>query len=240
MTESFVVAIDGPAGSGKSTASRQLAQRLGFDFLDTGALYRSVTLAVLRAGVDSSNWAEVTRFAGQLDMRLDGDRVWLGDEEVTDAIRNPEVSAAIGKIADNEEVREQLTLLQRKLVSGKRTVTEGRDQGTVVFYDSPCKIFLTASDEERARRRCEELSSKGIDLTFEEVLAQQKLRDAEDCNRKVGALKKADDAELLITDGLSLAEVVDRMVAIVLAKVPDKLNVNNYRVDSDQASETRS
>ena len=240
MTESFVVAIDGPAGSGKSTASRQLAERLGFDFLDTGALYRCVTLAVLRAGVDSRNSAEVSRLSGKLDIRLRGDSVWLDGEDVTNAIRTPEVSAAIGKVADNEKVREQLTILQRKLVSGKRAVTEGRDQGTVVFYDSPCKIFLTASDEERARRRCEELASKGIDLSLEEVLAQQRSRDAEDCNRSVGGLKKADDAELLITDGMSLAEVVDRMVEIVMAKVPDRFEVGNPSVKSSPTSESQS
>lgn len=220
MTKSFVVAIDGPAGAGKSTASRQLAERLGFDFLDTGALYRCVTLGALRAGIDSSDQQQVSRLAGRLEIRLEGDRVWLDDQEVSHDIRAPEVSAAIGKIADNPEVRQRLTLLQREWVKGKRAVTEGRDQGTEVFHDSPCKIFLTASDEERARRRCEELTAKGISLTFEEVLAQQKARDAEDCNRAVGGLRKAPDAELLITDGMSLAEVVDRMVAIVMKKLP--------------------
>ena len=240
MTDSFVVAIDGPAGSGKSTASRQLAERLGFDFLDTGALYRCVTLAVLRAGVDSRNSADVSRLAGQLDIRLRGDSVWLDGEDVTDAIRTPEVSAAIGSIADNEKVRDQLTILQRQLVSGKRAVTEGRDQGTVVFYDSPCKIFLTASDQERARRRCEELASKGIDLSLEEVLAQQRSRDAEDCNRRVGGLKKADDAELLITDGMSLAEVVDRMVEIVMAKVSDRFEAGHPHFKSSPTSESQS
>lgn len=220
MTDSFVVAIDGPAGAGKSTASRRLAERLGFDFLDTGAIYRCVTLAVLRAGIDSRDFDQVSRLAQKLDVRLEGDRVWIDDREVTQEIRAPEVSAAIGRIADNPAVRERLTFLQRQWVKGKRAVTEGRDQGTVVFHDSPCKIFLTASDEERARRRCEELASKGINLTFEEVLAQQQTRDAEDRNRQVGGLRRAPDAALLVTDGMSLDEVVERMSEIVASKLP--------------------
>lgn len=224
MTDSFVVAIDGPAGAGKSTASRHLAERLGFDFLDTGALYRCVTLAVLRAGIDSASQAKVSQLAGKLDIRLEGDCVWLDGQEVSHEIRTPEVSAAIGRIADNPEVREQLTRMQREWVKGKRAVTEGRDQGTVVFSDSPCKIFLTASDDERARRRCEELSAKGIQLSFEQVLAQQKNRDAEDTSRTVGGLRMAPDAVELITDGMTLDEVVDRMAEIVIGKLPNAVD----------------
>lgn len=219
-----MVAIDGPAGAGKSTASRRLAERLGFDFLDTGALYRCVTLAVLRAGVDSGDWDRVSRLAAELDLRLEGDRAWLNGQEVSGEIRTPAVSAAIGRVADNTAVREQLTRFQREWVKGKRAVSEGRDQGTVVFYDSPCKIFLTASDDERARRRCEELSSKGIDVAYDDVLAQQKLRDAEDRNRTVGGLRRAADAELLVTDGLTLDEVVERMVGIVAARLPSAVS----------------
>jgi len=212
---SFVVAIDGPAGAGKSSASRRLAERLGFQFLDTGALYRCVTLAVLRSGIDSSDWASVAKLSSQLDIRLDGDRVWLDGEDVSDAIRTPAVSGAIGKVADNAEVRTHLTRVQRQWADGKLAVSEGRDQGSVVFLDSPCKIFLTASDQERARRRCEELGSKGINVGYDEVLSQQKTRDAEDCNRDIGGLRQAPDAHLLITDGMTLDEVVERMVQIV-------------------------
>lgn len=223
VNDSFIVAIDGPAGAGKSTASRQLAERLGFDFLDTGAMYRCVTLAAIRAALDLGDTDAVAALAGKLDMRLDGEGVWLDGEDVSGAIRTPEVSTAIGKIADNPQVREQLSRRQRDWSKGKCAVTEGRDQGTVVFNDSPCKIFLTASDEERARRRCQELAAKGVSISLDEVLTQQRERDAEDRNRQLGGLRKADDAELLLTDGKSLSEVVDMMVAIVMSRLPSSI-----------------
>lgn len=220
MNESIVVAIDGPAGAGKSTASRLLAERLDFDFLDTGALYRCVTLAVLRSGIDSSQCQAVHELARNLDIRLENDTVWLSQENVTDAIRTPEVSGAIGQIADNPQVRGLLSEMQRNWARGKRVVSEGRDQGTEVFFDSPCKIFLTATDEERARRRHDELAAKGISISLEEVLHQQSVRDRADRDRKVGGLRRAEDAILLVTDGLTLNEVVDRMVAIVRERFP--------------------
>lgn len=222
VSESFVVAIDGPAGAGKSSASRRLAERLGFEFLDTGAMYRCVTLAALRAGIDTSDQARVERLAAELDICLEHDRVWLNKEDVSEAIRTPEVSSAIGKVADNPGVRQLLSQRQREWAKGKRVVSEGRDQGTVVFYDSPCKIFLTASDEERAQRRCEELAQKGIRLPLEEVLAQQRVRDAEDRQRAVGGLRQAPDAELIVTDGMPLEAVVDRMAELVQLKLTDE------------------
>lgn len=239
VSDSFVVAIDGPAGAGKSTASRLLAERLGFEFLDTGAMYRCVTLAVLRTGIDAADEARVEQLASQLDIRLEGDRVWLNDEDVSEAIRKPEVSSAIGKIADNPRVRELLSRRQRQWTEGKRVVSEGRDQGTVVFYDSPCKIFLTASDEERAQRRCEELAQKGIVLSLEEVLAQQRTRDAEDRDRAVGSLRQAPDAELIVTDGMPLAAVVDRMVALVKSKLGDE-HGSHVAVKNNRAIGSRS
>ena len=218
LNQSFVVAIDGPAGAGKSSASRLLADRLGFDFLDTGAMYRCVTLAALRANLDLRDHAAVANLARTLTIRLEPDRITLDEIDVSDAIRAPEVSSAIGAIADNEQVRARLSELQRMWAHGKRVVTEGRDQGTVVFHDSPCKIFLTASNEERAKRRCEELNSKGIDANYEDVLAQQEQRDREDMTRKVGGLKIADDAIVVLTDGFTLDEVVDRLIEIVRSR----------------------
>ncbi len=231
---SFVVAIDGPAGAGKSTASRMLADRLGFQFLDTGAMYRCVTLAALQARVDLNDRQAVTLLANQLTIRLEGERVTLDGVDVSEAIRAPEVSAAIGAIADNEQVRSLLSNLQRQWAQGKRVVTEGRDQGTVVFHDSPCKIFLTASDQERAKRRCEELNNKGIVARYEDVLAQQQLRDQEDTSRKVGGLKIADDATVVLTDGLTLDQVVDRLVEIVRSR--SILPQNHLRVANEPTS----
>lgn len=218
LDKSFVVAIDGPAGAGKSTASRMLAQRLGFEFLDTGAMYRCVTLAALQASIDVRDQLTVAHLASELVIRLEGDRVTLDGVDVSDAIRAPEVSASIGAIADNEQVRGLLSGWQREWATGKRVVTEGRDQGTVVFHDSPCKIFLTASDEERAKRRCEELNSKGIAARYEDVLAGQQQRDREDTSRPIGGLKVAEDATMVLTDGLTLEQVVDRLVEIVRSK----------------------
>lgn len=237
LDKSFVVAIDGPAGAGKSTASRMLAQRLGFEFLDTGAMYRCVTLAVLQAQIDPRDQVAVTRLAKELTIRLQPETVTLNGVDVSDAIRSPEVSAAIGAIADNQQVRTLLSQWQREWADGKRVVTEGRDQGTVVFYDAPCKIFLTATDEERARRRCEELNSKGIEVRFEDVLAQQQQRDREDTGRKIGGLKVAEDASVVLTDGLTLEQVVDRLVEIVRGQAS---SLPRRETKSDQAVENRS
>jgi CMP/dCMP kinase len=246
VNDSFVVAIDGPAGAGKSTASRLLAERLGFEFLDTGAMYRCVTLAALRAGLDTRDAPAVAALAKQVDIRLDREQVWLDGEDVSDAIRTPDVSAAIGKIADNPEVRQHLSRLQREWAHGKCAVTEGRDQGTVVFHDSPCKIFLTASEDERARRRCEELAAKGIAISFDDVLSQQRERDSEDFNRAHGGLRQADDARQLLTDGMSLSEVVEAMVAIVTSKLPESIKsrtaaaVDSSRLRRDDSIESHS
>lgn len=235
--QSFVVAIDGPAGAGKSTASRLLAERLGFDFLDTGAMYRCVTLAALQAGINASDGTAIAQLASELAIRLEGEKVTLNGVDVSDAIRAPAVSAAIGKVADNEHVRALLSQMQRDWAVGKRVVTEGRDQGTVVFQDSPCKIFLTASNEVRARRRCEELKGKGIDAIYEDVLSQQEQRDREDMARKVGGLKIADDASVVLTDGLTLDEVVQKLIEIVRSKVVTR--PRGSRASSDCMVENR-
>jgi cytidylate kinase len=220
VNATWVVAIDGPAGAGKSSASRCLAERLGFDFLDTGAMYRCVTLAVIQAGMDAADSEQVVELASRLQFRLEGTQVFLNGRDVSEEIRSPEVSRVIGKIADNRRVRQLLSQWQREWAQGKHVVTEGRDQGTEVFYDAPCKIFLTASDRTRAERRRQELASKGVQLTLEQVLEQQNLRDAEDRRREVGGLRCADDAVMLVTDGLELNQVVDRMAQIVAEKIP--------------------
>ncbi len=211
----IVVAIDGPAGAGKSTAARMLAGRLRFDFLDTGAMYRCATLAALRAGLDLNDQPAVAKLVGQITIRLADNVVWLNDHDVTLAIRDPSVSSQIGPIADNREVRRLLSQRQRDWVREKRIVTEGRDQGTDVFPDAQCKIFLTASSEERARRRVEELAVKGIQADYQTILDQQNQRDREDSQRQFGGLRRAPDAIEVLTDGLSLQQVVDRLEAIV-------------------------
>jgi cytidylate kinase len=199
----MVVAIDGPAGAGKSTVARAVARALGFTYLDSGAMYRAVGLMAQRHGGAASDRAE------ELDIRL-GERVLVDGEDVTEAIRSPEVSEAASKVATNERVRAALVKKQRELLASGDWVAEGRDIGTVVAPDAEVKVFLTASPEERARRRAEEL---GTDV--DTVLRDQTLRDAQDMEREHSPLMAAPGAVELDTSGLSVDDVVARIVELV-------------------------
>jgi cytidylate kinase len=211
----MIVAIDGPAGAGKSSAARALARRLGFRFLDTGAMYRAVALAGLRRGHDWTKPEALAELAKRLRIEVDERRVLVDGEDVTDAIRTSEVTSFTHYAANNAAVREHLVALQRQIAGSDNVVAEGRDQGTVAFPDAECKIFLTATPAERARRRLLDLERRGETASFEDVLAQQTLRDERDAAREVGPLKAAPDAVQLITDGLSPEEVVDRLEELV-------------------------
>jgi len=199
----MVVAIDGPAGAGKSTVARAAAEALGFTYLDSSAMYRAVGLAVLRRGGVPSQRAR------ELDIEL-GERVVAGGEDITDAIRTTEVSEAASRIAQTAGVRSALVDKQRELLSRGDWVAEGRDIATVVAPGAEVKVFLTASAEERARRRADEL---GADL--ETVQRDQALRDAQDEGREHSPLRRADGAVDLDTTGLSVAEAVERIVQLV-------------------------
>ena len=214
----MIITIDGPAGAGKSSVARRLAQRLGFYFLDTGAMYRAVALAALRRGIDVSQPDLLAALVDELDIRVDGDRVLLDGEDVGQAIRTSEVTALVSAVADHPRVRQRLVQLQRQAAEGRNIVTEGRDQGTVVFPDADLKIFLTASPEVRARRRQAELLARGESIELDELLQQIKERDRRDQSRQVGPLRKAGDAVEINTDSLSLDEVVDRIEALVHEK----------------------
>jgi cytidylate kinase len=205
----MVIAIDGPAGAGKSTVARAVAAELGFTYLDSGAMYRSVALAAREAGVDADDAAALGPLAAGLVVGFDGRRVLLAGRDVSDAIRTPEVSADASRVSVHPAVREAMVDRQRQLIAAGRYVTEGRDIGTVVSPDSPLKVFLTASDEERARRRAAETGEDA-----ETVLAAQQARDARDTEREHGALRAAEDAVEIDTTGLSLEEVVGRIVAL--------------------------
>ena len=222
----FIVAVDGPAGAGKSTASRSLAARLGFTMVDTGAIYRSVALAASRAGVAFDDDARLAALLPSLQIRFTpapvgqpaGLRVLLGGEDVSEAIRTPPMSLGASAVSARPVVRAGLLGLQRRLATapGNRgAVLEGRDVGTVVFPDADAKFFLTASDEVRARRRFEELRGRGDPSTFEQVLAEQRRRDRDDSQRAVAPLKPAPNAVRVDTSGLTLDQVVDRLVAEV-------------------------
>lgn len=211
----MIVTIDGPAGAGKSTVARMLAEKLGFDFLDTGAMYRCVVLQGSRQEVDWRDDDVLAQIATELDLEFDGALVLLAGEDVASEIRSPEITALIHYAADNLRVREAMVTLQRKLASEDDVVTEGRDQGTVAFPEAECKIFLSASAEERARRRVEQMRQAGKDVTTEEILEQQNLRDQQDEAREVGGLKAAVDALHVITDGMRPFEVVEHLERLV-------------------------
>jgi cytidylate kinase len=205
----MVIAIDGPAGAGKSTVARGVADALGFTYLDSGAMYRSVALATLRAGVDPDDAAAVAELAGRLELRPDGDRVRLDGEDVTEAIRTPDVSAAASRVSVHSGVREAMVERQRALIESGRYVAEGRDIGTVVSPEAPLKVFLTATADERARRRAGDTGEAAG-----AVLAAQAERDARDRDREHGPLRPAGDAVELDTTGLAVDEVVDRVVQL--------------------------
>ena len=211
----MIITIDGPAGAGKSTVARGLAERLGFQYLDTGAMYRAVALAGLRRKLDWSRPEELARLAPTLRIELVGSRVFLDGEDVSAAIRTQETTAVTRYAADNPEIRRYLVELQRELGTRGDFVTEGRDQGTVAFPKARFKFFLTASPEERARRRLLDLKSQGEPTTLEEVLAAQTARDRQDSTRKCGPLAQAGDAIEILTDGMTIEEVTDRLAKIV-------------------------
>ena len=211
----MIVTIDGPAGAGKSSIARRLAERLGFHFLDTGAMYRAVALAALRRGLTAKDTDAIAGLARAMAIEVLDDRVEMDGEDISRLIRTSDVSAAVHLAADNIAVRERLVELQRRIAAGRDIVTEGRDQGTVAFPQAECKIFLTASPLERARRRFAELAERGESVKHDEVLAQIQERDERDATRPVGALRKAADAQEVVTDGLTLDQVVAELEAIV-------------------------
>jgi cytidylate kinase len=215
----MIITIDGPAGAGKSTVAKRLAERLGFEILDTGAMYRAVTWAVLQAGLDPGEAAAVERLARSLRIEIDGPRVRVDAREVSREIRDPRVTENVSAIADHPGVRRILVTLQRRIAGQNNYVCEGRDQGTVAFPQAEVKIFLTASAEHRARRRWQELLDHHVQRTYEEVLAQQIERDRRDIERAHGGLRPAADAIEVVTDDKSIEQVVDELEQIVRRKM---------------------
>ena len=219
-----IVAIDGPAGAGKSTIARKLASELGFLLVDTGAIYRTVALAARRAGVSWDVGPRVTALAEGLvaDHALDvypapngSMGVRLSGEDVSEAIRTPDMSLGASTVSAHQGVRNVLLAMQRKAGATGGVVLEGRDIGTVVFPDAEVKLFLTATPEVRARRRFDELTAKGQKVTFEETLADVQTRDAKDSGRAIAPLRQADDAVLFDSSDMTIEEVVSKMRALV-------------------------
>jgi cytidylate kinase len=212
----MIVTIDGPAASGKSSAARALAKRLGFEYLDTGAMYRAVTLAALRAGIDLRDQAALAALVAGVRIDMPPGRVLLNGEDVSGAIRTAEVTAASGAVADSPAVRRRLVELQRSAAAGRDMICEGRDQGTVVFPDAACKFFLYADPVERARRRQREMAQRGEVRDLEAVLRDQEARDCRDAARDLAPMVPATDAIRLDTTGLTPEELVDRLERDVL------------------------
>ena len=215
----MIVTIDGPAGAGKSSVSLKLAEALGFFFLDTGAMYRCVTLACLSSRIDMSDPQATLQIAKSCQIELSKGTVKLNDQDVTREIRNPTVAKSIKPIAENPQIRDLMVQAQRRICQDRDCVTEGRDQGTVAFPNAQCKIFLTASAEERARRRYQQLLDNQIDADYDEILNLQNQRDENDSKRQTGPLRAAGDAIVVNTDGLSEEEVLAKLIGIVRSKI---------------------
>lgn len=212
----MIVTIDGPAGAGKSTAARRLAERLGFHFLDTGAMYRAVTWHCQQRQIPLSDSAAVEQAARSMSLQLAANQVKVNGQDVSHAIRTPEVTQESRFVAANNAVRAYLVELQRKFAEGRDVVTEGRDQGTVAFPHAECKFYLVADPRERALRRQRELAERGQHVSLEELLEQQTQRDARDSQREFGTMRAADDARVVDTSRLSLDEVVQHLEQAVL------------------------
>ena len=220
MNTPFSVAIDGPSGAGKSTLARRAAERFGFLYVDTGAIYRCVGLASLRAGLSTKDAEAVIALLPKLSIRLayneaGEQRMYLDGEDVSTEIRLPEVSIAASDVSAIAEVRLFLLEMQRKLARENSVIMDGRDIGTVVLPDAALKVFLTASAEARAQRRLLELEQKGVATSFEEVLRDIQYRDEQDSSRAAAPLKQAEDAVLLDTSEIGLEESVDALCAII-------------------------
>ena len=214
------IAIDGPAGAGKSTISRAAAKELGYIYIDTGALYRTVGLNAMRKGADINDpESVVATITDDLKVELrfiDGEqRMFLNGEDVSDKIRTPEASSAASKVSAVPEVRKYLFDLQKDLAKNNNCIMDGRDIGTVVLPDAKVKIFLTASPEARAQRRYKELIEKGMDVKYDDVLADMIKRDYDDSHRAIAPLKQADDAVLADTSDINLEESIALIIKII-------------------------
>ncbi len=214
----MIVTLDGPAGAGKSSTARALASRLGWCYMDTGAMYRAVALMALDRGIPLDDSAGLAELAEAITIEFREGRVIVDGRDVSTEIRTDRITQATRPVADAPPVREAMKRVQRRMAEGIDVVTEGRDQGSVVFPAAALKVFLTASPEERARRRHREEAARGNAASLEAILAAQSQRDEGDRTRAVGAMKPADDAVIVETDGLTAEEVVNRLVAMIEAR----------------------
>lgn len=217
--DSFIVTIDGPAGSGKSTIAKMIAKKYNFTYLDTGAMYRMIALYVIRHNIDLENKKEIEEMLKNVKLDIQGNTFYLNGEDVSEAIRTPEVSKIVSPVAAIKEVRVKLVDMQRETSFGKRIILDGRDMGTTVFPKADVKIFLIASPEIRAKRRLKEYDEKGIAATYEEVLESIKERDYIDSTRKESPLVKAQDAHEIDSSKLNIDDVLKEISAYIDKKI---------------------
>ena len=217
------IAIDGPSGAGKSTIAKAVSKKLGFIYVDTGALYRSIGLYVLNKGKDTASQMDVAALLPEINVQIryvNGvQHVYLNEKDVSDDIRRPPVSMAASNVSAHPEVREFLLNLQRQFAKENNVVMDGRDIGTVVLPNADIKIFLTASSEERARRRYKELTEKGEQVEFEQIHEEIKQRDYNDSHRAIAPLKQADDAILVDTTECTLEESIDKLETVIRSRM---------------------
>jgi len=218
----MIVAIDGPAGSGKGTVTKLIAKRMGLINLDTGATYRCVALETLRRGFTLEDKQKIIDLVDDLDIEFeyenDDIKVFLNGEDVTSEIRNMEVTKIVSQVSSIVAVRLKMVELQRRMAKGKDVIMEGRDIGTYVFPNADVKIYLDADVEERAKRRFKENQEKGIDSSYEEILENIKLRDENDKNKEIGSLKIADDAIIVDSSKLTIEEMTNKVEEIIREK----------------------
>ena len=219
----FILAIDGPAGAGKSTVAKRLAKVLGFLYMDTGAMYRALALKVMRQGIDPEDTERVRRILSETRIELSADdgqsRVYLDGVDVSDQVRTPEVSQLASKVSTLKVVRERLVELQQGMAAAGGVVAEGRDIGTVVFPNADVKIYLDASPEQRARRRAEEIKGRGGEVSWERTLAETLERDQRDQERAIAPLRKADDAIVIDTTSMEVDQVIGKIQQKVRARM---------------------
>ena len=213
---SFIVAIDGPAGSGKGTIARRISEKYGLINIDTGAMYRCATLEMINEGINLSEKEKIIDISSKISIEEKEDgTVLLNNQDVTKEIRSKEVSGLVSQVSSIKEVRLNMVKLQRKMAEGKKIIMEGRDITTYVFPNADVKIYLDASVEERAKRRYKEMQEKGIDTSFEEVLDSIKQRDENDKHKEIGSLMIAEDATVVDTTNFTIDEVVEQVSKII-------------------------
>lgn len=217
--KNYVVALDGPAGGGKSTIAKLIAKDFGITYLDTGAMYRMVALYTLENGIEITDEKKIVESLDNIKMDIVGDKFFLNGNDVSEKIRTPEVTKIVSPVSAIKEVRVKLVDLQREISKGKRVILDGRDIGTVVFPNADLKVFLVASAEERAKRRLKDYEQKGISETFENVLKDIQERDYTDSNRKESPLKQAEDAVVVDSSFMSIEEVSSLITKMIKEKI---------------------